>query len=85
MSLSIISLIVLVVVVAIGFIRKVNLGFLSIGVAFALGTFGGMSAKEIVGGFSSSMFVTLVVLRSCLVWHPIMEHWICFLRRWLHL
>ena len=55
-----ISLIVLVVVVAIGFIRKVNLGFLSIGVAFALGTFGGMSAKEIVGGFSSSMFVTLV-------------------------
>ena len=45
MSLSIISLIVLVVVVAIGFIRKVNLGFLSIGVAFALGTFGGMSAK----------------------------------------
>ena len=42
------------------FIRKVNLGFLSIGVAFALGTFGGMSAKEIVGGFSSSMFVTLV-------------------------
>lgn len=60
MSLSIISLIVLVVVVAIGFIRKVNLGFLSIGVAFALGTFGGMSAKEIVGGFSSSMFVTLV-------------------------
>ncbi|MCD8171783.1 MAG: hypothetical protein LUE94_21195 [Clostridiales bacterium] len=60
MSLSIISLIVLVVVVAIGFIRKVNLGFLSIGVAFALGTFGGMSAKEIVSGFSSSMFVTLV-------------------------
>ena len=60
MSLSIISLIVLVVVVAIGFIRKVNLGFLSIGVAFALGTYGGMSAKEIVGGFSSSMFVTLV-------------------------
>ena len=37
----------LVVVVAIGFIRKVNLGFLSIGVAFALGTFGGMSAKAI--------------------------------------
>ena len=49
MSLSIISLIVLVVVVAIGFIRKVNLGFLSIGVAFALGTFGGMSAKRDCG------------------------------------
>lgn len=46
MNLSIISLIVLVIVVAIGFIKKVNLGFLSIGVAFFLGTVGGMSAKE---------------------------------------
>lgn len=60
MNLSIISLIVLVIVVAIGFIKKVNLGFLSIGVAFFLGTVGGMSAKEIAAGFSSSMFVTLV-------------------------
>lgn len=60
MNLSIISLIVLVIVVAIGFIKKVNLGFLSIGVAFFLGTVGGMSAKDIAAGFSSSMFVTLV-------------------------
>ena len=60
MNLSIISLIVLVIVVAIGFIKKVNLGFLSIGVAFFLGTCGGMSAKDIAAGFSSSMFVTLV-------------------------
>ena len=50
MNLSIISLIVLVIVVAIGFIKKVNLGFLSIGVAFFLGTVGGMSAKEIAAG-----------------------------------
>jgi len=34
MNLSIISLIVLVIVVAIGFIKKVNLGFLSLGVTF---------------------------------------------------
>ena len=60
MDFSVISLIVLVVVVAIGFIKKVNLGFRSLGVAFILGTCGGMSAKEIAGGFSSSMFVTLV-------------------------
>lgn len=59
MTISSISLIVLVIVVAIGFIKKVNLGFLSIGVAFFLGTIGGMSAKEIAAGFSSSMFVTL--------------------------
>ena len=60
MDFSVISLIVLVVVVAIGFIKKVNLGFLSLGVAFILGTCGGMSAKEIANGFSASMFVTLV-------------------------
>lgn len=61
MDFSVISLIVLVVVVAIGFIKKVNLGFLSLGVAFILGTCGGMSAKEIANGFSASMFVTLGV------------------------
>lgn len=60
MNLSVVSLVVLAVVVAIGFIKKVNLGFLSLGVAFLLGTAGGMSAKEITSGFSSSMFVTLV-------------------------
>ena len=60
MDFSVISLIVLVAVVAIGFIKKVNLGFLSMGVAFILGTCGGMSAKEIANGFSASMFVTLV-------------------------
>lgn len=58
--MAIISLVVLAVVVAIGFIKKVNLGFLSLGVAFILGTVGGMSAKEIAAGFDSSMFVTLV-------------------------
>ena len=60
MSLSIISLLVLAVVVAIGFIKKVNLGFLALGAAFILGTLGGMKASEITKGFSSSMFVTLV-------------------------
>ena len=60
MNLAIISLIVLVIVVAIGFIKKVNLGFLSLAVAFILGTIGDMSAKQISAGFSSSMFVTLV-------------------------
>lgn len=60
MNLSIISLIVLVIVVAIGFIKKVNLGFLSLGVAYFLGIAGGMTAKQIASGFDSSMFVTLV-------------------------
>lgn len=60
MNMSIISLIVLIIVVAIGFIKKVNLGFLSLGVAFLLGLSGGMTAKQITAGFDSSMFVTLV-------------------------
>lgn len=86
MDFSVISLIVLVVVVAIGFIKKVNLGFLSLGVAFILGTCGGMSAKEIAGGFSSSMFVTLVGVTFCSVWPPLTAHWSCSLRRlWLWL
>lgn len=58
--LPIISLLVLVVVVAIGFIKKVNLGFLALGAAFVLGTVGGMKASQITAGFNSSMFVTLV-------------------------
>ena len=60
MNLSVISLLVLAVVVAIGFIKKVNLGFLSLGAAYFLGIAGGMSAKQIASGFDSSMFVTLV-------------------------
>ncbi|MBQ3764911.1 MAG: hypothetical protein IJR11_06930 [Synergistaceae bacterium] len=58
--LPIISLLVLAVVVAIGFIKKINLGFFALGAAFVLGTVGGMKASQITAGFSSSMFVTLV-------------------------
>lgn len=58
--MAVISLIVLVIVVAIGFIKKVNIGFLSIGAAVLLGMAGGMSSKEIVAGFDTSLFVTLV-------------------------
>ena len=58
--LAIISLVMLAVVVAIGFIKKVNLGFLALGAAFILGTIGGLKAKEITAGFDGSMFVTLV-------------------------
>lgn len=60
MNMAVISLLVLVVVVAIGFIKKVNIGFLSIGAAFLLGLAGGMTNKQIISGFNSSMFVTLV-------------------------
>ena len=58
--MAVVSLLVLVIVVAIGFIKKVNIGFLSIGAAVLLGMAGGMSSKEIVAGFDTSLFVTLV-------------------------
>lgn len=60
MNMGTISLLVLVLVVALGFIKKINIGFLEIGAAYVLGLSGGMTAKEISAGFDSSMFVTLV-------------------------
>lgn len=60
MNMAIISLLVLVVVVAMGFIKKVNIGFLAIGMSVLLGLAGGMKTKAIISGFSSSLFVTLV-------------------------
>ena len=69
-----ISLVVLVVVIALGFIKKVNIGFLSIGATFLLALFAIaldfhvksgsamklLSVSVVAKGFSSSMFVTLV-------------------------
>ena len=69
-----ISLLVLVVVVAIGFIKKVNIGFFAIGATFLLtqlaiaagveiesnGAMRLLKTSDIAKGFSSSMFVTLV-------------------------
>ena len=60
MNMAVISLIVLAVVVAIGFIKKINIGFAAVGAAYVLGTAGGMSSKEIIAGFNSSLFVTMV-------------------------
>lgn len=58
-SYAVISLVSLALVVAIGFIKKVNMGFLAIGVAFLIGSLSGLSEKQLLSGFSSSMFVTL--------------------------
>ncbi|QNQ90919.1 C4-dicarboxylate ABC transporter [Corynebacterium poyangense] len=58
--MAVASLCVLAIVVAIGFIKKVNIGFLALGAAVLLGMIGGMAPKEIVAGFDRSLFVTLV-------------------------
>lgn len=67
-------MLVLVAVIAVGFIKKINIGFFSIGAAFLLMLLGmavdfqvpageamrALKASDVTKGFSSSMFVTLV-------------------------
>ena len=59
-TLSIIALVVLAIVIAIGFIKKVNLGFLAIGAAFILSIVAGIGPKYVTKAFDADMFVTLV-------------------------
>ena len=68
------SLLVLIMVIAVGFVKKINIGFFSIGAAFLLALLGMavelqiksgdtmrlLKASDVAKGFSSSMFVTLV-------------------------
>ncbi|MEG1432400.1 SLC13 family permease [Eubacterium sp.] len=58
--LSVISLIVLFAVIAFGFIKKINIGVLSFGIAMVLGMATGMNQKDIIGGFNTSLFVILL-------------------------
>lgn len=60
MSLAFISLIVLVVVILVGFIRKVNVGLVAILAVTIFGTFIGESDSKIIGGFSASLFIMLL-------------------------
>lgn len=61
MDMGVLSLIVLVAVIVLGFIRKTNVGLLAIAaaaiLAYATGAFTG---KEVIKGFSSSLFMTLL-------------------------
>lgn len=58
--LSGISLAALIGLIAIGFIKKLNIGILSFGAALILGAVTGMTQKEIVAGFNTSLFVILL-------------------------
>lgn len=63
-TMAVVSLLVLAVVVAIGFIKKVNIGFLAIAAAYIIGMLAGLKPKAIIGQFNSSLFVTLVGVTS---------------------
>ncbi len=60
MNLGIISLIALLAAIIIGFVRNSNVGILCMGFSMVLGLVFGLDAKEILSGFSSSLFIQMV-------------------------
>ena len=61
MDMGVISLIILVAVVVLGFVRKSNVGILAIAAAAILAYASGQfTAKQVTGGFSASLFMTLL-------------------------
>jgi len=60
MGIDAIMLIIFVAVVIIGFVKKVNVGLLSIAIAVIVGRALGLSKSVIFAGFSTSLFMTLV-------------------------
>ncbi|SHH48169.1 Na+/H+ antiporter NhaD [Anaerosphaera aminiphila DSM 21120] len=59
-SLAIISIIGLALAIILGFTRNANVGIISIGIAFIISQFYGISANEIISGFNTSLFLTML-------------------------
>ena len=60
MSVAVLSLIALVAAIAISLASRLNVGLVAIPLAWMVGAYGGQSADAVLGGFPSSLFVTLV-------------------------
>ncbi|WP_432628629.1 SLC13 family permease [Brotaphodocola sp.] len=60
MSMEVVSLVALVVAILMGFFLKVNVGIISIAFAYLIGLVYGVPAGKIIGGFSSSMAITMI-------------------------
>ena len=60
MNLGLISLILLLAAIAIGFWRNCNVGILCVAFSMILGIAYGIDTKEILSGFSSSLFIQMV-------------------------
>ena len=60
MNLGVVSLILLLVAIVIGFVRNCNAGILCTAFAMLLGIIFKVDAKEILAGFSSSLFIQMV-------------------------
>ena len=60
MNLGINSLIALLAAIIIGFVRNAKVGIMCMGFSMVLGLVFGLDAKEILSGFSSSLFIQMV-------------------------
>ena len=60
MNLGAVSLILLLAAIVIGFWRKANVGILCIGFSMILMIAYGLDSKEVIAGFSSSLFIQMV-------------------------
>ncbi len=60
MNLGLVSLLLLLVAIIIGFWRNCNVGILCIGFSMILSVAYGLSSKEVIAGFSSSLFIQMV-------------------------
>lgn len=58
-TLAILSLVFLVGAIAVGFIKKLNVGIIAIGLALVLGKIAGLPDGKFFSGFSVKMFITL--------------------------
>ena len=74
--MALLSLGFLLLAIMLGFIRKMNTGLLCIAFALLLGRMAGISDAEIIKGFNASLFLMLLGVLICSVWHRLTAVWI---------
>lgn len=60
MNFAVLSLVVLIGAIALGFFRKVNMGLVAFGFVLILATIAGVKSKDVLAGFPTKLFVTLL-------------------------
>lgn len=60
MGLQILALVFLIGAIVLGFVRKMNVGMVCLGLSLILGRIGGVADKAIYGGFPYKLFATLL-------------------------
>ena len=60
MELQIISLLFLIFAIVIGFVKKINVGLVALGIALPLSLIGKIKPNVIFSGFPSKLFLTLL-------------------------